>query len=257
MKKLLLGMALTMGVLTNLPSGSAAPLSEQDKASLAQPHVGLFYLYTGTVDFNIAEQMKRAKAAIDIEHDYSLALAVLDKVIELDSKNAEAYLLRGIAQSRVGEEKKESKWFNKAQDDFRAALMIEPDNPTFWFYRGECGIIRAQVLNELTENNQNCKESFNEALKLCPNYLDAIVGLGDTYYNDYVYYNIKQKIVGYRSIDESYLEESINWYNKALVLVPNHGTITAKKEIATDLLNKMNIKKEQEKREAELRSRIG
>ncbi len=241
-----------LGMLAAVPVGSAAPLSDQDKAALGQSHTGLFYLYTATVDFNIAEQLKRAKAAIDEEQDYSMAVAVLDKVIELDAKNAEAYLLRGIAKSRWGEEKKDYDLFNKARSDFRAALQIEPENPTFWFYRAECGILEAQTFNQGIRNDKDCRGSFDEALKLCPNYLDAMVRLGDTYVIDY-----QQWTAAKITVNTSGLEKAIDWYNKALVLVPNHGTIIAKKQMVKELITEKKQKDEEEKRQQELRRRVG
>lgn len=256
MRKILLGMAFMLGMLAAVPVGSAAPLSDQDKAALGQSHTGLFYLYTATVDFNIAEQLKRAKAAIDEEQDYSMAVAVLDKVIELDAKNAEAYLLRAIAKSRLGEEKKSSNDFYAAQKDFRQALMLEPDNPTFWFYRGECGILYSQTIVDVISHDKDCQGSFEEALKICPNYLDAMVRLGDSYLIDYQIRISKDWLT-----DERTLEKAVDCYNKALVLVPNHGTIVAKKEMVKDMIKEIKTKKQEkedeQRRQEELRRRVG
>ncbi|SHK47531.1 hypothetical protein SAMN05216582_10541 [Selenomonas ruminantium] len=249
MKKDLFAIALAMGLLTAMPAGEAA-LSEQALADLQQSHSGLFYLSSTTVDFNIAEQLKRAKTAIDEEQDYPMAVAVLDKVIELDPKNAEAYLLRGIAKGHRAAEQKNSvfyEMFNEADRDFQEALMLEPDNPTFWFYRGENALLRAETWENGVLESKDGWGSYEEAIKLCPNYLDAMVRMGDVYYHNYY--------VGYTT-KESSLEKAIEWYNKVLVLVPNHGTVVAKKEMAKELLNKKKQEAEKEARERELRQRV-
>ena len=49
----------------------------------------------------------------------------------------------------------------------------------------------------------------------------------------------------------------IDWYNKALVLVPEHGVVRAKKEMAQEEIKAVQAKQEEQRREQELRQRVG
>ncbi|MFX9630885.1 tetratricopeptide repeat protein, partial [Acinetobacter baumannii] len=59
--------------------------------------------------------------ALLTENRRSEALAALDKAIELDAGNGEAYRTRGLAYVMDGQ-------FDKAVDDLRAASTIDSDN---------------------------------------------------------------------------------------------------------------------------------
>ena len=249
---------LSLAVALSLSSCCyAAPLSQQDIERLSQPHQRLFYLVSATVDFNIAEQIKRAYNLMENDRDYPMAIAVLDKVIELDGKNAEACLLRGIAKTRqavAGEH--DVRDYNRADEDYKAALLIEPDNPTFFFYRGEN--------YRLAGHYQRCRDTYKLALELAPNYLDAMVGIGDAYFDEAESQMNRWHKNGYQGDGWHYdelavrnYERAINEYNKALVLVPEHGVIVAKKELAQEKLTTAKTELAEKERQATIARRIG
>lgn len=135
--------------------------------------------------------------------------------------------------------------------------MIEPDNPTFFFYRGENRRL-------VDKSYSRSREMYKKALELAPNYLDAMVGVGDAYYDEGESYFQKckenetyRRLYGYDENAITSYTKAIEEYNKVLVMVPAHGTVTAKKEMAQERLKEVRAMSEEAKRKAEIARRIG
>ena len=199
--------------------------AEQDNRSkLRSPHGQIFYLADKVVDVNIAEQMKKARYLTVTGQDYGLAKAILDQVIEVNSKVSEAYLLRGLCLTDM-------KKYIDAENDYRAALMIEPENPTFYYFRG---------VNYLKRKDEwSARQQFQKALEIEPHYIDVIVAMGDSYEQRGEY------------------KKAIEYYDKVLAAFPNHDVVLAKKQDAKDAIQKAEDKRKEEARQWQLRQRIG
>ncbi len=252
--------ALCAGVMLGIIMGSTSPVAVyaemgnsmvDNNNSLARPHSKLFYLYKKKVNVNTEERKNNAKKLIMEGNDYALALAELNLVIELDKEDAEAYLLRAFAYTEMDK-------FQEAENDYKAALMIEPENPTFYYYRGVNFLLaKNNSGNDYTNsivrgegiwaprNLIKAMEMFNKAVKLEPNYVDAIVGMGDVCY-----------ATGEKGNSRGYTQ-AIDYYNKVLVLFRNNDVIKAKKEMAEQALRDIEQAKAEEKRKEELKRRIG
>ena len=149
-------------------------------------------------------------------------------------------MLRGLARTELKE-------YDKADSNYEAAIKIEPENPTFYYYRALSQFYRGYNIKSLntnvqigTDNKWIRANSYNiravkylkKAIELAPYYVDAIVGLGDTYCaiadkNG----NAGEKRYAYRS--------AIGEYNKILVLFPNHQVVLSKKADAQEAMEKV------------------
>ena len=205
-------------------SDNAASEMQDKRADLRNPHGRIFYLADKVVDVNILEQMKKARYLTITGQDFGLAKAILDQVIEINDKVSEAYLLRGLCLTDM-------KKYSEAENDYVSALMLEPENPTFYYFRGE---------NCLKRNwTSDARRYFQKALEIEPHYIDVIVGMGDTYFQDGNY------------------TKAIEYYDKILAVFPNHDVVNAKKQDAKDAIQARKEKQEEQRRQEELRRRIG
>ena len=208
-------------------SANDANVIKNDRDELRRPHGRVFYIADKVKDVNIAKQMEKARYLTVTGQDYGLAKAILDQVIEVNDKVSEAYLLRGICLTDMEK-------FNDAENDYKAALMLEPENPTFYYFR---------ALNQLTWNhwdhNRDARRQFNKALEIEPHYLDAIVGVGDSYFQEKDY------------------TKAIEYYDKVLAAFPHHDVVLAKKQDANAAIQAAKDKREEEERQRKLRQRIG
>ena len=217
------------------------PASAEGFDELKNPHTGFFYIITKPVDVNIKQQMETAYNLIMEGKDYDMAIAVLDEVIKLDPENSEAYILRGMARTELKE-------YDKADNNYASAIKIEPDNPTFYYYRALNQLYKGYVNRSnsiwmgIGSDNQgmyvySCDklalEYFQKAIKLAPYYVDAIVGLGDTYCRIAEYDNNEKKKRAYA------YRTAIGEYNKILVLFPNHQVVLSKKADAQEAMEKV------------------
>jgi len=224
---------LALAVLSCHLPAYAATLSPQDRQALGQPHGRLFYLYSGTFNVNTHAQVLKAHELIDTEQDFPLAIAILNQVLALDNKDAEAFLLRAIAYTETNE-------FDKAEADYLNALRLEPENPTFFGYRGRSFRLWQDYAEQKgidygwdgTRPNRlaEAERMYKKALSIEPYYLDGIVGLGDTYARMGKWG--KKKFVRNLPKAAAFYAQAIDEYNKVLALFPNHGTVIAKKQDA-------------------------
>ncbi len=238
----------------NLAIAEMAPYADKGN-SLQQPHGRIFYLYRKVQNVNTEEHKNKARQLIMTGQDYSLALAELNLVIDLDKEDAEAFLLRGLAYTEMDK-------FEEAEADYKAALMLEPENPTFYYFRGQnfllwpssgstTGTNFTGQYDWVSTNKVHALEMFQKALEIEPGYIDAIVGIGD------VCYTIgtkKQEMVRGK---EPWLGKAIDQYNKVLVLFGNNDVIKAKKELAEQTLRAGQEAEQERKRKEKIRSRIG
>ena len=199
--------------------------------ALRQPHGQIFYLAKKVVDVNILEDMKKARYLTVTGQDYGLAKALLDKVITVNDKVSEAYLLRGLCLTDMGKH-------SEAEKDYKAALMLEPENPTFYYFRG-LNYLKWGETRRGWGDNGSARAQFDKALGIEANYIDAIVGVGDSYFagNDYT--------------------KAIEYYDKVLAIFPNHDVVLAKKQDARNAIQKEKEKRDEEERQREIRRRIG
>ena len=227
----------------------------QDLSSLRQPHGRIFYLYRKNVNVNTEAHKLKARELIIGGRDYQLALAELDLVLGVDSKDAEAYLLRGLVYTEMDK-------FDEAEQDYRNALMLEPDNPTFYYYRGMNYLLH-KVPGKTTYGNfaligdyaiveyniQQAIAMFNKALAIENGYINAIVGIGDACYTAGLARNTTNK--------DKWLRKSIDYYNKVLVLFRDNDVVKAKKEMAEEALLRLLEEETEKRRQEEIRIRIG
>ncbi len=242
MKKFLSYLAMLLFVTLAMPALAFAEsnvanneMVQQNFEQLGKPHNQYFYLCTRTVKVDLLKQMDKAHNLIVTGQDLGLAKAILDEVIKLDGQISEAYLLRALCLTELNK-------FRDAEEDYKQALMLEPENPTFYYYRG---------LNNLhwyksrgwSEDRADAINQFGKALEIVPYYLDARVGVGDVYMASNEY------------------EKAIEQYNKVLALFPEHGTVLAKKTDAQRIIEariaKQKREVEERERERKLRERIG
>lgn len=240
-----------------VPAGQVAEMAPyaDSGGSLQQPHGRIFYLYRKVQNVNTEAHKAKARQLIMEGQDYSLALAELNLVINMDKEDAEAFLLRGLAYTEMDK-------FKEAEDDYKAALMLEPENPTFYYYRGQNFLLWPSAGNttgtqflgqyEYAPSRQlKALEMFQKALKIEPGYIDAIVGIGDVCYT---IATVKNRMSISR---EAWLKKSLDQYNQVLVLFGDNDIIKAKKEIAEQTLRAGQQAEQERKRKEEIRKRIG
>jgi tetratricopeptide (TPR) repeat protein len=244
--------AATMGgtATAGAAAGTAYGNPSNDASPLRQVHGNIFYLHKQNMDMSIEEQLRRAQQLIVTGTDYPLAVAVLDEVITQNAQVSEAYILRGIAKTEMDK-------FAEAEKDYKAALMIEPDNPTFYYYRGRNyllgGVYEKKWYSDKMRQYESARQQFQKALEIEPYYLDARVGMGDAY--------AEQGKAGMQQ-DTSFNPEqfcihAIEQYNKVLTIVPNHDIVNAKKTEAQEIVTEYKAKQAERERQREIAQRIG
>lgn len=250
---------LLLGFLVGaiVPAGQVAEMAPyaDNGGSLQQPHGRIFYLHRKVQNVNTEAHKAKAKQLIMEGQDYSLALAELNLVINLDQEDAEAFLLRGLAYTEMDK-------FEEAEADYKAALMLEPENPTFYYFRGQNFLlwpsegswtstnISGQYV-EVPSKQMRALEMFQKALEIEPGYIDAIVGIGDACYT---ISTLKRDNMWYKEI---WLKKSLDQYNQVLVLFGDNDVLKAKKEIAEQALREGQQAEQERKRKEEIRQRIG
>lgn len=232
MKKLYVLTALVSSVFL----GGGYANASVDTSSLKKPQGATYYIHSASVNFNTKEQKDKAHNLIFHGQDFPLAIAILNKVIEVDKNDSEAYILRALAYS-------ETKEYTKADYDYKEALMLEPENPTFYYLRGMNYLYEGIYKKNSAYLIPKAGDTFEKALKLEPNYINAMVGMGDACY----YYARK----GYSEMKN--YKTAIDWYNEVLVLYPNHNIVQTKKADAMERLNAL----EEKYRREELSRKIG
>ncbi len=120
----------------------------------------LFFLVLATscLSQTTNEFFNRGKAKIK-SGDSKGAMIDINKAIELNPNNSEAYYIRGNLKSF-------SLWdFQSAILDYNKALSIKPTYVDAYYQRG--------FAKSILKDNQGAFSDFNKAIKLNPNYVDA------------------------------------------------------------------------------------
>lgn len=153
-----------------------AELNKIHTQPYTQPY---YYILTKAHNGNTKSELDEANRLIMTEHKYQKAIAILDAVIKHDKNVSEAYLLRGIAKTNIGE-------YFKADHDYEEALILEPENPCFYFYRGLNYLMLVKASGnggqffgmEAAMNRsfgiEKGEKTFDKALTIAPNYADAL-----------------------------------------------------------------------------------
>ena len=87
-----------------------------------------------------------------LEH-YEDAVDDLSHALELDSRRADALVLRGAAWRHVGR-------LDLAEDDVDRALALDPDNPEAFLERG--------ILRQRRDDRAGAKKDWTQAMSLAP-----------------------------------------------------------------------------------------
>ncbi len=96
--------------------------------------------------------------------DLNKQIALCNQVIALDSKNLDAYFLRGLAKNDLGD-------FHGAIVDYSKIILLKPDADTY-FNRGNS---RYNL-----QDFEGAKDDFMKAFKLDPYFVDALYSLAHT-----------------------------------------------------------------------------
>ena len=236
---------------------SAEASSYQDKQELRYPHGRLFYLHAKNVNIDTEQQILRARELLLQGQDYPMAVAILNQVIAVDRQNSEAYLLRGICHTEMEQP-------DEAEEDYLSALRLEPENPTFYLYRGRNFLLwqdyaekkgsdygwDGQKPNRLAQ----AERMYEKALEIEPYYIDGMVGLGDVYARMGKWG--RKKFAKNLPRAMKFYQEAIDQYNRVLVLFPEHGPVVAKKEDASAALSAIEQEWGKLQRQREIEERI-
>ena len=126
----------------------------------------------------------------------------------------------------------ELKDFSAADAECQKAINIEPQNPTFHYFRGMNYLYWADKYgkNDWAHLNRarQAIPHFKKALEFENKYVNAIVGVGDAYMKMGECHQSKR----YKNEAEKVYTAAIDEYNKILVWFPKNGTIVAKKAMA-------------------------
>ncbi len=137
---------------------------------------------------NVRLWFKRAEINTDLKY-YDLAVYDLDKIIERDSLNAQAYNLRANAKAKNND-------FKGALNDYNIAISLEDDYSTAYYGRG-------YVRYFLRQETEEAIEDLDEAIRLTEN-------IGD-------YYNVR----GLLKMQADKLKSAFQDFSKAIQLEPN------------------------------------
>lgn len=257
MRNFLRGCALGAMLFASAGVVGASPAGQP---SLGELHgQAYYYLMTQTVNVDLKAKLDEAHRLIVTGQDNRYAIAILDEIIKLDKSISEAFLLRGMAKTNVDA-------YQEADKDYEAALMLEPENPCLYYFRGMNRFYHAVAAmgeSYWYDNTGNhiygAKKMFDNALGIDPHYLDAQVGLADCYALDG---DREAKAHANGSVIQSEdralksYEKALSIYNHVLVLVPRHDVIRSRKEDVEGRIAAYKAEQEKKRQAKETKRRI-
>ncbi|MFN3315222.1 MAG: tetratricopeptide repeat protein [Raineya sp.] len=134
------------------------------------------------------ELTEKARKAMQ-EQRFEEAILLLNKAIEKNEKNADAFNARGVALFELGK-------YNDAMLDYQQAIQLNPQNYKPYFNRAE--------LYRSLKQREDALKDYEQAIKLAPDVADLYLNRGVLFYE-------KEKI-----------EEAIADFKKAVQLAPNN-----------------------------------
>ncbi len=103
------------------------------------------------------------RTALQQDEQYEAALADLNRALELDPKNADAYQWRGICHRRL------EMWDETPQDAIKA-VELAPENAQNCYNLG--------FLRQRNKEDQAAREAYDRAIQLRPAYAVALMAPG-------------------------------------------------------------------------------
>jgi tetratricopeptide (TPR) repeat protein len=154
--------------------------------------------------------------------DYEGAIEKFDQALRLNSKDAQAYLNRGIARYEVAQHSGDpDKVYKEAIADFNRALQLRPSESEAYLRRG---IVRYEIAQYSKNPDNEYRQAiydFNQALRLSPQAAKAFVKRGIVYY----------KLAQYKGDMSAGYQAAIRDFNKALNLNPQEAEAYLKRGI--------------------------
>ena len=131
---------------------------------------------------------------------YEAAIAAYNRAIEIDSENIWLWNNRGEAYARLEQ-------FDRAIADFEKAIALDPSRSFIpWNNLGK--------LYYQQQNYQSAISAYNEAIAVKPDYLPALIGLGNAQKSSQLYAQASDSYDRALAIDSDYYEA---WYGKGSV----------------------------------------
>lgn len=118
------------------------------------------------------------------ERNYSEAIVAFTLAIEIDPKQAYAYVGRGDAYVGLAEMKgdeNESESLEKAASDYSSAIELEPENVDTYIKRGDVYVMLSELAENMFDYLQKAIEDFNTAINLNPDLADVYIRRGNAY----------------------------------------------------------------------------
>lgn len=175
------------------------------------PFMGLFFIGCSTMPLSKAEQTSTLRTQIAIEYikngDVNSAKNSLDEAIQIDPRNANAYMMLGVTYQLDATPSN----LIQAEKYFKKAVSIDPDNPQIRNNYGQYLFLMGkykEAINEFSfaankigydnrdsaftnlgysyyklNNLEQSISSFTTALRMNPKNSDALLGLSETYYS--------------------------------------------------------------------------
>lgn len=119
------------------------------------------------------------------EGNYSEAIVAFTLAIEIDPKQAPAYVGRGDAYAGfVGTKQGESQArdnLEKAADDYGEAIELNPENADYYIKRGDAYVLLSELVDNWLDYLQTAIEDFSAAIGLNPSLAEAYMKRAKAY----------------------------------------------------------------------------
>jgi len=102
------------------------------------------------------------------------AISDFNKALEIDPRDADAYINRGIAYQREGK-------YEQAISDFNEAIEIDPKDADAYILRGHAYAHKGYCGQAISDDSEQAISDFNKALEINPRDEDTYINRGLTY----------------------------------------------------------------------------